>query len=126
MKDFKKKKRPGFTLVEMVVVVSILGILAGLGFMKFDQVQVQARGNADQVAATNLATAASLYLNDYPNEKTIEMENLKDKYISIVPEPQSIEGDFIIGIDNKGEIKVSIKPSDGGEELQLYPKVSNS
>ena len=44
--ELNKKRRPGFTLVEMVVVVTILGILSGLGFMKFDEVQRKAKENA--------------------------------------------------------------------------------
>ena len=31
-KSLQKKKRAGFTLVEMVIVVTILGILSGIGF----------------------------------------------------------------------------------------------
>ena len=78
-KSLQKKKRAGFTLVEMVIVVTILGILSGIGFMKFGNVQETSRKNADYVAAANLATATSLYISEYPKEVEISDEdNEKD------------------------------------------------
>ena len=100
-KSLQKKKRAGFTLVEMVIVVTILGILSGIGFMKFGNVQETSRKNADYVAAANLATAANLYISEYPkdvefsdedNEKIIDVSTLKlKKYINYEPESQSEE-----------------------------------
>lgn len=115
-KSLQKKKRAGFTLVEMVIVVTILGILSGIGFMKFGKVQETSRKNADYVAAANLATATSLYISEYPkeveisdedNEKDIDVKTLKSKkYINYEPKPQS-EGDkFVIKLLKDGEIQV--------------------
>ena len=115
-KSLQKKKRAGFTLVEMVIVVTILGILSGIGFMKFGNVQETSRKNADYVATANLATATSLYISEYPkeveisdedNEKDIDVKTLKSKkYINYEPKPQS-EGDkFVIKLLKDGEIQV--------------------
>ena len=100
----------------MVIVVTILGILSGIGFMKFGNVQETSRKNADYVTAANLATATSLYISEHPkeveisdkdNEKIIDTSTLKSKqYINYEPKPQS-EGDkFVIKLLKDGEIQV--------------------
>lgn len=125
-KSLQKKKRAGFTLVEMVIVVTILGILSGIGFMKFGNVQETSRKNADYVAAANLATAASLYISEYPkeveisdedNEKIIDVSTLKlKKYINYEPESQSERKKFVIKLSKDGEIEVS------SNDKTFYPK----
>lgn len=125
-KSLQKKKRAGFTLVEMVIVVTILGILSGIGFMKFGNVQETSRKNADYVAAANLATATSLYISEYPkdvefsdedNEKIIDVSTLKlKKYINYEPESQSERKKFVIKLSKDGEIEVS------SNDKTFYPK----
>ena len=135
--SLKKKKRDGFTLVEMVIVVTILGILSGIGFMKFGDVQQKSRENADYIAAANLATAANLCLGENPNiittdennNKLISINTLKSKgYINSIPKSQSQDKYFIIKIvevteeGNKSEeLRVSCILDDG-KEVTFYPK----
>ncbi len=118
-----KKRKPGFTLVEMVIVVTILGILSSLGFMKFGQVQENAKLNSDYVAASSLATATNLALNDN-KVKVEEVENevtpqaLKEYgYISTVPKPQSNGTDFKIIIEPNSQVTVKVG------DVVFYPKV---
>lgn len=122
-KSLKKKKRPGYTLVEMVLVITILGILTSLGFMKFGQVQRNAKEKADYVAASSIATAANLAIQDgveidgmkkEPLELTLK--DLVDKnYLTKVPKPQSKDAEFTI------EIKEDTVIVRVGDEV-FYPK----
>lgn len=106
--NLKKKKRPGYTLVEMVLVITILGILTSLGFMKFGQVQRNAKEKADYVAASSIATAANLAIQDgveidgmKKEPLEITLKDLVDKnYLTKEPSPQSEKSEFTIKIEN--------------------------
>lgn len=47
----------GFTIVEIVVTITIIGIMLGIAAISFSSSRVQARDNERQVAAENIATA---------------------------------------------------------------------
>lgn len=114
----KMKKRKGFTLVEMVLVITILGILSSVVFMKFGGVQKRAEENADYIAASNLAAAINLAKSEKViNSNDINLEILKKEgYITEIPKPQS---------DTNGSFKAEIKNEEVVIKLNektIYPK----
>ena len=131
LKKLQNKKRSGFTLVEMVIVVTVLGILSGLGFMKFGNIQEISRKNADYIAASNLATAANLFLIENPNiftiddednSKIIDIQKLKTNgYINSIPISQTKNKQFtikIVQITDGTEISEELRIICEGENLE--------
>lgn len=66
MKSFKENKK-GFTLVELVIVVAILGVLASVSINMFSGIAVRSRRNADRLQAENIKSAITAYLSETGN-----------------------------------------------------------
>jgi len=64
LKSFNKKKREGFTLIEMVMVVVIIGVLSSMAMMKYGDVQTNAKIKADCATASTIATATTMAISD--------------------------------------------------------------
>jgi prepilin-type N-terminal cleavage/methylation domain-containing protein len=109
----------GFTLVELIVVIVILGVLAGLGIQQFGNIQETARENANKANVRMLLSAARLYLVMEAPESEVQEEFKPgeagdlDSYIADWPEdPWGREGVVY---------KVIILPGTGdAREVEIY------
>ncbi|MBC6004201.1 MAG: type II secretion system protein [Paeniclostridium sordellii] len=113
----KMKKRRGFTLIELVMVVAILGTLSSIALVKFTDVGKDSKVNSDYVTASNIATAAKLALNSNVDEGKINLNYLVDeKYLESIPKPQSVDGkEFEVHVSN-GDVTVKI------DQETFYPR----
>ncbi len=99
------KKQKGFTLVELIVVIAVLGILSGIAVPRLTGVQDKARYAAGEALLANLKTPLELYrvetgsypdISDYEglsNSLTGEngyLDNLND----ILAESEETDGDW--------------------------------
>lgn len=86
MKFFKDKK--GFTLVELVVVIAILGILGGIAIPRFMDATASARGAKIVADLRTIDSAVTMYYaktGDYPSAGT--SSELVPTYLAAWPTP---------------------------------------
>lgn len=107
-------KKFGFSLIEIVISITLLAILSGIAMTSYTKVQQDAKKNMDYTTAANIATAAQLADAD---GESVEISNLVSKnYLQSTPKSQQKEdGKFTVNISD-GKVVVQLN----GE--QYYPK----
>ena len=78
-----KSRRAGFTLVELLVTIVILGILAGIIFAVVARVRTKARSSVCLSNMRQIATAMQLYANDTKRQLPGPLYQLQGPYYNI-------------------------------------------
>lgn len=80
--------KKGFTLIELIVVIAIIGTLAGLIVNNLNDARLRARDAKRKQELNSLKTALRLYYNDnqtYPPNLAVDLTD----YIKVMPEYKS-------------------------------------
>ena len=86
------RKKAGFTLIELVIVIAVLGILAGIAIPRFLDAQATARGSKIVADMRTMESALTLYQIDHPIKSKPEKGFIKTalvdgdkKYLAAMP-----------------------------------------
>ena len=108
------KKEEGFTLVELMIVVVILGILAGIGVQQYGRIQDQARDNVNKANLRLIANAIRMYQTIEGEDPVVpesegtsfNWEQLKGYGLEGKPESPWDDGDYSV-VQGTGSIVIS-------------------
>lgn len=114
-KQLKNKK--GFTLVELIVAVAILGILSAIAVPQIGKFRVNAAIASHNANVRTLESVANMYITEggNPNKTKLDKEDLKD-YVGEWPEIPSILSGKTFG--GKDEEKVNFEMEDYKVEIE--------
>lgn len=94
--EILKKKKKGFTLIELIIVIAIIAILAAIAIPKFGEMRGNANAKADLATAKNIHTAIAA-----------EIASDNSTYTSDVKTPIEVESTLLSKLDGDTKPKVS-------------------
>lgn len=109
--ELQKKKKKGFTLVELIIVIAIIAILAAIAIPKFGEIRENSAKRTDVATAKNIATSIA---TEIANESGVV--TLPTSTATAVPDT----------ILNKLDGQKAVKSSAAGNDKKFYYTIESN
>ncbi|TPE22228.1 prepilin-type N-terminal cleavage/methylation domain-containing protein [Clostridium perfringens] len=98
----QNKKKKGFTLIELIIVIAIIAILAAIAIPNFLGIQRKSKVKADIASAKNIYDATSTLVADnkitadcaYVLDPNATTKDIVENSMQTIPTSKSIKGDY--------------------------------
>jgi type IV pilus assembly protein PilA len=107
MKNMKKKAQKGFTLIELMIVIAIIGILAAVALPAYQDYTIRAKASEMVLAASsgkNVVTEYALLNNGIPSSTNVTLQNISQGMVSSV----EWDGTYIVITGNTANLGATI------------------
>ncbi|MDU7241560.1 prepilin-type N-terminal cleavage/methylation domain-containing protein [Clostridium sp.] len=125
-----KKKKKGFTLIELIIVIAIIAILAAIAIPKFGDVRKDAAKKSDIANAKTIANAATALIADgdladgtykVDDNTTADNTNLIEGYLQNSPSPKTKGYSEYSVVIASGNVTITMTGTEK-DAVNLFPK----